>query len=97
MADNLYDTGAPKRVIVEHRHTVEVREVARRPEASWCDVEPRFQCIGSNHLQGQVCSECPFIQPSPKPRVTITTQFQPVAEPKQLRSAETPVRRDKKP
>jgi hypothetical protein len=84
MADNLYDTGALKRVIVEHRHTVEVREVARRPEASWCDLDPRYQCIGGPHRLGEACSECPLAPKRPKSRVTITPEFQPVTEPKQL-------------
>jgi hypothetical protein len=58
MADNLYDTGAPKRVIVEHRIIHEHRhEVVHRPEHGPTDRHKR---------------------------VTITPEFQPVTEPKQL-------------
>jgi hypothetical protein len=56
VADNLYDTGAPKRIIVEHRVTVHHVSHGARNDMT----EP------------------------PESRVTITPEFQPVAEPKQI-------------
>lgn len=87
MADNLYDTGAPKRVIVEHRIVHDVR-VSRKCGGCGRPIVD-YPC--------PYCSGTAYPKAPPKTRVTMTPQFQPVTEPKQLPSAETPVRRDKKP
>ena len=82
MADNLYDTGAPKRVIVEHRHIHEVAVTMRRPEASWCAYDPGKQCIGGPYPFGEACAKCPL---KPKTRVTIMPEFEQVTEKKLLK------------
>lgn len=82
MANNLYDTGAPKRIIVEQNVRVTHEVVARRPEASWCELEPKFQCVGGPHVFGKPCDECPL---KTKTTVTITPEFQPVEERKRLK------------
>lgn len=82
MANGLYDSGKPQRIIVEHehRHTV---EVARRPELSWCYFTPSTQCVGSQHAADTWCRECP-LRPE-NARVTITPQFEHVEERKKLK------------
>jgi len=86
MADNLYETGAPKRIIVEHRHVHDVSISVRRPEASWCDLNPAKQCIAGPHPFPEACEVCPYKgQTSGPSRVTITPEFQPVEERKRLK------------
>lgn len=75
MSDNLYDTGAPKRIIVEHRHTHEVNVTVpdRQVQCPYCQswrnaTEPR--CLNAN-CKGH--------------KVTITPEFQPVEEGKRLK------------
>ena len=81
MSNNLYDTGAPKRIIVEHQHTHEV--TVRRPEASWCTVKPGEQCIGGPHDFGELCKVCPYRS---RDSVTITHEFiDPPPERKRLK------------
>jgi hypothetical protein len=83
MADNLYDTGAPKRVIVEHRIVHEHRHdvLVRRAERPWCNLDPSISCRGVRPELGEPCAECPL---RPKSRITITPEFQPCSTPKQL-------------
>ncbi len=74
MADNLYDTGAPKRVIVEHRIVHDVR-VSRKCGGCGRPIVD-YPC--------PYCSGTAYPKAPPKTRVTITPQFQPVAEPKRI-------------
>lgn len=74
MSDNLYDTGAPKRVIVEHRHTHEVTVVARSMRCLNCDRDTDVI----------PCRWCDYPMKTQKP-VTITPEFQPVGERKRLK------------
>jgi len=72
MADNLYDTGAPKRVIVEHRFSAEdaanlVRELIR---AGMDEIDAHMQAERHARRRGPV---------------TITPEFQPVEEKKLLK------------
>jgi hypothetical protein len=84
MANNLYDTGAPKRVIVEHRHVESIELIfGRRPESSWCGANPSKQCIGGPQPMDSLCAECPH-RPG-KSRVVMTPEFEVVKEPKQLK------------
>ena len=68
----LYDTGKPQRIIVEHQHSV---ELTRKP----------FVCPGC----GEIITDypCPHSSGSahPKPKVTITPQFERVEERKRLK------------
>ena len=72
MASDLYDTGKPKRIIVEHeiRHTVEVQR--QRPERPWCNIDTSISCRGVRPELGEPCAECPLRQ---KSEVTITHEF----------------------
>ena len=81
MTDNLYDTGAPKRIIVEHRHAHEVA-VTVRPERPWCNLDESISCRGVRPHLGEPCAECPL---KPKSRVTITPEFECVKEKKLLK------------
>ena len=77
MADNLYDTGAPKRVIVEHRHTVE-EQVSKL----LCPAD------GGLHCHAIPCDVCPRKnrpQESTARPVIITPEFERVTEKKLLK------------
>lgn len=69
MADNLYDTGAPKRIIVEHRHVHEVRITRTEPQPpeeprrnSRVTITPQFQPVTEpkklNPASYRVCPKC---------------------------------------
>jgi hypothetical protein len=79
---DLYDTGAPKRIIVEHRHTHDV--TVRRPERPWCNLDSSIACRGVRPEYGEPCAECP-LKDKARSRVTITPEFQPVEERKRLK------------
>jgi hypothetical protein len=87
MANGLYDTGKPQRIIVEHevRHTVAVQHRERE-----CIESPGWTCQEVNEEFG-VCSSCPYnlIQYPSSDRaarpVTITPEFQVIDEPKLLK------------
>jgi hypothetical protein len=72
MADNLYDTGAPKRIIVEHRHTVEVQVL-------------KLLCPANGGAQCHTipCDVCPHKRTA-RP-VTITPEFERVKEKKLIK------------
>jgi hypothetical protein len=75
MASNLYDSGAPQRIIVEHRGEVQ-RSEPQCPEApGWTCAEVR--------QKWNYCQTCP-LRPAAA-RVTIAPEFEVVKEPKRLK------------
>ena len=95
MGNNLYDTGGPKRIVVEHevRHT---HEVVRRTDDynGFCPRSPGspgWTCEFMRHKYG-ACAGCPFRSAAqapelriekPRESVTITHEF--IDEPKPTR------------
>ena len=73
MANDLYDTGKPKRIIVEHevRHTHEV--VRSEDYNGLCPRSPGWTCEFMRNKYG-ACAVCPF-RSAAKSEVTITHEF----------------------
>ena len=82
MSDNLYDTGAPKRVIVEHehRHSGSV-QLSRLLECPNCHgTTDKVPCVWCGYFNSENDSN-----PRSRQTITITPQFQPVEEKKLLK------------
>jgi len=84
MANGLYDSGKPQRIIVEqelhHHHHSEVQ--VSRPH---CSGAPGWTCDDIMQEFGEVCDRCPRRGKSAQRRATITPEFQVVKEPKRLK------------
>lgn len=77
MANGLYDSGKPQRIIVEHEHR---HEVQVRHSVNLCRNDPSQRCIGLP--VDWVCNECPYRKDT---KVTITPQFEHMEERKKLK------------
>jgi hypothetical protein len=75
MASNLYDSGKPQRVIVEH--TINTQALVD----GFCPRSPGWSCEYTRSKYGP-CVVCPY---RPAAKVTIAPQFQVIDEPKRLK------------
>jgi hypothetical protein len=81
---NLYDTGAPKRIIVEQNIRHEV-SLAKQPPM--CLAYPTWECELIRAGKGGPCAACPHRRTEPRTEssITITPEFERVKKRKLLK------------
>lgn len=87
MANGLYDSGKPQRIVVEHEHhhTHEVQRIPAELPPDHCWADQSLSCQGYVARHGDVCKECRVIVRRSEAKVTITPQFEHVEERKKLK------------